>query len=239
MSKMSRKQYADLFGPTTGDKIRLADTDLYIEIEKDLRDYGDEAVYGGGQTLRDGMGTDNTLTSAAGALDLVITNATVLDPLLGVIKADVGIKDGKIVGVGKAGNPNLVVVPPNEFVLIDIRVELESDVLMHLATGVQTHVVDVEEVPAAAGGVLSHAAEARSDAGAHVAPFVRSPCKLKPLAAVTSPALVRRAPDHKRRIRLEIRGLGGGHLRLQRGRVGHGLRRQLRQRVRCVRVLVG
>ena len=106
MSKMSRKQYADLFGPTTGDKIRLADSDLYIEIEKDLRTYGDEAVYGGGKTLRDGMGMDNTLDSSAGALDLVITNATIVDPLLGVIKADVGIKDGKIVGVGKAGNPN-------------------------------------------------------------------------------------------------------------------------------------
>lgn len=66
MSKMSRKQYADLYGPTTGDKIRLADTDLYIEIEKDLRSDGDEAVYGGGKTLRDGMGSDGTLTSAAG-----------------------------------------------------------------------------------------------------------------------------------------------------------------------------
>jgi len=106
MSKMSRKEYADLFGPTTGDKIRLADTDLYVEIEKDLRDYGDEAVYGGGKTLRDGMGMDNTVTSTAGALDLVITNATIIDPLLGVIKADVGIKAGRIVGVGKAGNPN-------------------------------------------------------------------------------------------------------------------------------------
>src|SRR6476619_2033145 len=99
MSQISRKENADLFGPTVGDRIRLGDTDLYIEIEKDLRDYGDEAVYGGGKTLRDGMGMDNTLTSAAGALDLVITNATIVDPLLGVIKADVGIKDGKIVGV--------------------------------------------------------------------------------------------------------------------------------------------
>ncbi len=106
MSKMSRKQYADLFGPTVGDKIRLGDSTLYIEIEKDLREYGDEAVYGGGKTLRDGMGMDNTLTSAAGALDLVITNATIVDPYLGVIKADIGVKDGHIVGVGKAGNPS-------------------------------------------------------------------------------------------------------------------------------------
>ena len=105
MSQISRKENASLFGPTVGDKIRLGDTDLYIEIEKDLRVYGDEAIYGGGKTLRDGMGMDNQLTSEGGALDLVITNVTVVDPLLGVIKADVGIKDGKIVGVGKAGNP--------------------------------------------------------------------------------------------------------------------------------------
>jgi urease subunit alpha len=105
MSQISRKENASLFGPTVGDKIRLGDTDLYIEIEKDLRVYGDEAIYGGGKTLRDGMGMDNQLTSEGGALDLVITNVTVVDPLLGIVKADVGIKDGKIVGVGKAGNP--------------------------------------------------------------------------------------------------------------------------------------
>ena len=97
-----------LFGPTVGDKIRLANTDLYVEIEKDLRTYGDEAVYGGGKTLRDGMGLANECTSAAGSVDLVITNVTILDPLLGVIKADVGIKDGKISGIGKAGNPNVM-----------------------------------------------------------------------------------------------------------------------------------
>ena len=106
MSKISRKQYVDLFGPTVGDKIRLGDTSLLIEIEKDLRVYGDEAVYGGGKTLRDGMGSDSQLTSAGGALDLVITNATIVDPTIGVVKADVGIKDGKIVGIGKAGNPS-------------------------------------------------------------------------------------------------------------------------------------
>ena len=106
MSKISRKQYVDLFGPTVGDKIRLGDTSLLIEIEKDLRVYGDEAVYGGGKTLRDGMGSDSQLTSAGGALDLVITNATIVDPTIGVVKADVGIKDGKIVDIGKAGNPS-------------------------------------------------------------------------------------------------------------------------------------
>lgn len=106
MSRMTRKEYTDLYGPTVGDKVRLGNSDLYIEIEKDYRTYGDEAVYGGGKTLRDGMGMDNRLTSAAGALDLVITNATVLDPILGVVKGDIGIKDGKIVGIGQSGNPS-------------------------------------------------------------------------------------------------------------------------------------
>lgn len=106
MSKISRKQYADLYGPTVGDKIRLGNTDLYVEIEKDLRTYGDELVYGGGKTLRDGMGSDNNLTQEAGCLDLVITNVTILDPILGVVKADVGIRNGRIVGIGKAGNPS-------------------------------------------------------------------------------------------------------------------------------------
>lgn len=106
MATISRQENNNLFGATVGDKIRLADTDLYVEIERDLRYYGDEAVYGGGKTLRDGMGQANTITSKAGALDLVITNVTIIDPLLGVVKADVGIKDGRIAGVGKAGNPN-------------------------------------------------------------------------------------------------------------------------------------
>ena len=108
MTSISRREYAGLFGPTVGDKIRLGDTDLYIEVEQDLRVIGDEALYGGGKTLRDGMGMDNQLTSAGGALDLVITNVVVVDPTIGVVKADVGIKDGKIVGIGKAGNPGLM-----------------------------------------------------------------------------------------------------------------------------------
>ncbi len=108
MATISRKEYNNLFGPTVGDKIRLGNTELYVEIEKDLRVYGDEVVYGGGKTIRDGMGTANTITSKGGLLDLVITNATILDPVLGVIKADVGVKDGKIAGIGKAGNPNLM-----------------------------------------------------------------------------------------------------------------------------------
>ncbi|MDE6865565.1 MAG: amidohydrolase family protein, partial [Alistipes sp.] len=114
MATVSRQEYNNLFGPTKGDKIRLGDTNLYIEIEKDLREYGDEVVYGGGKTLRDGMGLANTMTSKEGSLDLVITNVTVLDPVVGVVKADVGIKDGKIAGLGKSGNPNTMKgVDPN------------------------------------------------------------------------------------------------------------------------------
>ncbi|MGI5274127.1 urease subunit alpha [Nonomuraea sp. CA-218870] len=108
MATMSRKQYGSMFGPTVGDRVRLADTNLVIEIEKDhtAGHYGDEAVYGGGKTIRDGMSADPLSQNATIALDLVITNVVVLDPILGVVKGDIGIKDGKIVGIGKSGNPH-------------------------------------------------------------------------------------------------------------------------------------
>jgi len=101
---ISRRRYVDLFGPTVGDKVRLGDTDLIIEIEKDLIKYGDEVVFGGGKNIRDGMAQASGITRE-NSLDLVITNAIILDPILGIIKGDIGIKDGKIVGVGNAGNP--------------------------------------------------------------------------------------------------------------------------------------
>lgn len=103
-TKISGEKYAMMYGPTTGDKVRLADTDLVIEVEKDYTTYGDECKFGGGKTLRDGMGQSVKTTSADGDLDLVITNALVLD-YTGIYKADIGIKDGKIAGIGKAGNP--------------------------------------------------------------------------------------------------------------------------------------
>jgi urease subunit alpha len=104
--KISRKQYFDLYGPTKGDKIQLADTNLEIEVEKDLTSYGDELVFGGGKTGRQGMGLSPGTTHEDGALDHVITNVVVLDPLMGVVKADIGIRNGIIVGIGKAGNPS-------------------------------------------------------------------------------------------------------------------------------------
>jgi urease subunit alpha len=96
-----------LYGPTKGDKVRLADTDLIIEIEKDLLTHGDELVFGGGKSIRDGMGQAAGISSSR-SLDLVITNAIVMDPLIGILKADIGVKDGLIAGVGKAGNPNVM-----------------------------------------------------------------------------------------------------------------------------------
>jgi len=104
---MSGRDYAMMFGPTSGDKIRLADTNLIIEVERDYTTYGDEIKFGGGKTIRDGMGQSVNTTSADGDLDLVITNAVVLD-YTGIYKADIGVKDGRIAGIGKAGNPDIM-----------------------------------------------------------------------------------------------------------------------------------
>ena len=139
MATISRKENNMLFGPTVGDKIRLGNTDLYVEIEKDLRVYGDEVVYGGGKTLRDGMGLANECTSKAGSLDLVITNVTILDPVLGVVKADVGVKDGKIAGIGKAGNPNVM-----------------KGVTPGLVTGPSTDAISGEHLILTAAGIDGH-----------------------------------------------------------------------------------
>src|SRR3982075_219268 len=103
--KISRSLYADRFGPTTGDRVRLADTDLIIEVEKDHTTYGEEVKFGGGKVIRDGMGQSQR-TRAQGAVDTVITNALIVDHW-GIVKADIGLRDGRIVGIGKAGNPDI------------------------------------------------------------------------------------------------------------------------------------
>ena len=100
-----RRTYADLYGPTKGDRVRLADTELIVEVEKDFAAYGDEITFGGGKVIRDGMGQSARATRAGGALDLVITNALIIDHW-GIVKADIGIRDGRIVKIGKAGNPD-------------------------------------------------------------------------------------------------------------------------------------
>src|SRR3954469_20270127 len=104
--RISRTSYADIYGPTTGDRVRLGDTSLVLEVERDLTVYGDECKFGGGKVLRDGMG-QATGVSQADALDCVITNALIVD-YTGVYKADVGIKGGLISGIGKAGNPDVM-----------------------------------------------------------------------------------------------------------------------------------
>ena len=108
--RLTRRQYADMFGPTTGDQVRLADTDLFVEVERDLiaegGGYGNEVKFGGGKVIRDGMG-QCSLALDADCLDLVLTNALIIDAVLGVLKADIGIKNGRIVGIGHAGNPGI------------------------------------------------------------------------------------------------------------------------------------
>lgn len=105
MARLTRAAYAALYGPTTGDRVRLADTDLWIEVEEDRCFGGDEAVFGGGKSVRESM-AQATTSRAGGALDLVVTNALVLDHW-GVVKADVGVRAGRVVALGRAGNPDI------------------------------------------------------------------------------------------------------------------------------------
>jgi urease subunit alpha len=119
--------------------MRLADTNLYIQVERDLGSYGDEVVYGGGKTARDGMGQESDYTSDHGVLDLVITNVVIVDAMLGVVKADIGVKNGKIAGIGKAGNPNTM-----------------DGVTANLIVGAGTDIISGEHLIATAGGIDSH-----------------------------------------------------------------------------------
>ncbi|MCP9460459.1 MAG: urease subunit alpha [Nitrospira sp.] len=136
--KIPRRQYNDLYGPTVGDRIRLADTELFIEIERDLTVPGEEAKFGGGKVIRDGMGQSPSATRKSGALDLVITNAVILD-YWGVVKADIGIRDGRIAGIGKAGNP-----------------ELMPGVTQGMEIGAGTEVISAEGKIVTAGGIDTH-----------------------------------------------------------------------------------
>ena len=151
--KLSRRQYAEMFGPTTGDRVRLADTELFVQVERDLiaegGGYGNEIKFGGGKVIRDGMGQSPTALDKD-ALDLVITNALILDPGLGIIKADVGIKHGVIVGIGHAGNPGIQrglgsVYP-------DPRTKKKNPMIV----GAATEVLAGEGCIITAGGIDSH-----------------------------------------------------------------------------------
>ena len=112
MATMGKQAYAEMYGPTTGDRVRLGDTELLIEVEEDRTTYGDEVKFGGGKVIRDGQGQSQAI--AADVVDVVITNALILDHW-GIVKADIGIKDGRICGIGKAGNPD---VQPNVDIII-------------------------------------------------------------------------------------------------------------------------
>ena len=137
--KISGEKYAMMYGPTTGDKVRLADTNLIIEVEKDFTIYVEECKFGGGKTLRDGMGQSVTTTSADGDLDLVITNALIVD-YTGIYKADVGIKNGVIAGIGKAGNPSVMDgVTPGMTVGASTEA-LAGEGLILTAGGLDTHI---------------------------------------------------------------------------------------------------
>ena len=135
--KMSRKQYAGMYGPTTGDSIRLADTDLIIQVEKDYTAYGDEVVFGGGKVIRDGMGQHPLATRADGAADVVITNAVILD-YTGIYKADIGIRDGKISGIGKAGNP--LVMDKVDIIIAASTEIIAGEGMIVTAGGIDSHV---------------------------------------------------------------------------------------------------
>ena len=119
MKKIKREAYADMYGPTTGDKVRLADTELFIEVEKDLTTYGEEVKFGGGKVIRDGMG-QSQVSRKDGAVDTVITNALIVD-VNGIFKADIGLKDGLINEIGKAGNPD---TQPNVKIIIGPGTEI-------------------------------------------------------------------------------------------------------------------
>ncbi|SIS44317.1 urease subunit alpha [Neptunomonas antarctica] len=135
MATISRRAYAEMFGPTTGDRVRLADTELWLEVEKDLTTYGDEVKFGGGKVIRDGQGQGQCCS--AETVDLVITNAVIVDHW-GIIKADIGIKNGRIVAIGKAGNPD---VQPDVDIVIGPGTEvLAAEGSIITAGGVDAHI---------------------------------------------------------------------------------------------------
>src|SRR5580698_6870297 len=133
---MSRQAYAEMFGPTVGDRVRLADTALFIEVEKDLTIYGEEVKFGGGKVIRDGMGQSQR-SRAGGAVDTVITNALILDHW-GIVKADIGIKDGRIAAIGKAGKPDvqpgvdIVIGPGSEVIAGEGKIVTAGGIDVHV-----------------------------------------------------------------------------------------------------------
>jgi urease subunit alpha len=136
MTTLSRRAYAEMYGPTTGDRVRLADTDLFIEVERDLTTYGEEVKFGGGKVIRDGMGQSQL--PAAKVADTIITNALIVDARLGIIKADIGLKNGRVWKIGKGGNPD---VQPNVTVPIGAATEvIAGEGMIVTAGGIDAHI---------------------------------------------------------------------------------------------------
>jgi len=151
--KMNREQYSQMFGPTTGDSVRLGDTDIFIKVEKDYTTYGEEVVFGGGKVIRDGMGQHPYITRAEDdrVPDVVITNALILD-YTGIFKADIGIRDGKITGIGKAGNP---LVQDNVDIILGTATEVisgEGKILTAGAVDTHIHFINPAQVDVALAG---------------------------------------------------------------------------------------
>src|SRR5690625_2839423 len=148
--KMDRKQYAQMFGPTTGDSVRLADTDLFIKVEKDYTTYGEEVVFGGGKVIRDGMG-QHPLASRKDderVADIVITNALIVD-YTGIYKADIGIRDGYILAIGKSGNP---LIQDNVDIVISAATDIisgEGKIVTAGAIDTHIHFINPEQIDAA------------------------------------------------------------------------------------------
>ena len=135
-TKITRQAYAEMFGPTTGDRLRLADTDLIIEVEKDHTIYGEEVKFGGGKVIRDGMGQGQRIS--AETVDTVITNALIVDAVTGIIKADIGLKDGRIAAIGKAGNPD---IQPGVTIVIGPGTEvIAGEGMIVTAGGIDSHI---------------------------------------------------------------------------------------------------
>lgn len=151
--EFTRQQYIDLYGPTTGDRVRLGDTELFIEVERDFiaeaAGYGNEVKFGGGKVIRDGMGQSPTATSAQ-ALDVVITNALILDAEVGIVKADIGIRRGRIVGIGHAGNPGI------QSGIGSILSDPATGKLDPMIIGASTEAIAAEGLIVTAGGIDAH-----------------------------------------------------------------------------------
>ena len=139
LNYINRGTYVSLYGPTSGDRVRLADTNLVVRIEEDFAVYGEEAAFGGGESIRDGMEQSATVLSRDGAPDTVITNVIVIDPVLGVLKADIGIKNGRIVAVGQSGDPDVM-----------------DNITPGLVIGASTAIIAGEHMIATPGGVDTH-----------------------------------------------------------------------------------